>query len=391
VSILEPVVGACKRTGKDRAKNLSKHVLASMATEKWPGGEMVKERFTATELEKFTREIYEKVGFSGSDASHVARLMIAADLRGVDGHGIIRLPRYVRRIRAGGVNVRPNIRVVEDRLSTAIVDGDNGMGQLVMSRAAEAAIEKADRTGVAWVGARMSNHAGFGALYAEMPLARDMIGLYMAVASANHMPPWGGIEKTLGTNPLTVAIPAFEEPPVVLDMATTVVAYGKIKTHQLTGKPLPVGWMMDRHGEPITDPNRSNEGFLLPIGGYKGSGLAIVIGMLAGLLNGALFGRECIDFNADDSSVTNTGHAIVALKVSHFCPVEEFKRQVDAAIREIRNSERMDGVDRIWLPGEKEYACFLDRRANGIPMNPDLRRMLNDLAASLGTELLPDK
>jgi LDH2 family malate/lactate/ureidoglycolate dehydrogenase len=349
------------------------------------------QRFSAAELEKFTAGVLEKVGLSASDASHVAQLMITADLRGVDGHGIFRLPQYVQRIRAGGINVRPKIRVLEDRLSTAIVDGDNGMGHLVMSRAAEVAIEKADRTGIAWVGVRMSNHAGFGALYAEMPLARNMIGLYMAVASANHMPPWGGVEKILGTNPLTIAIPAGEEPPVVLDMATTVVAYGKVKTYKLARKTMPVGWMIDRRGEPITDPNRSDEGFLLPIGGYKGSGLAIAIGMLAGLLNGALFGRECIDFNADDSSVTNTGHAIVALKVSHFCPVENFKLQVDAAIREIRNSERMEGVDRIWLPGEKEYACLLDRRANGIPMNPNLRRTLNDLAASLGADPLPDK
>ena len=345
----------------------------------------------AAELEKFTRGILLKAGLPDTDASRVAQMMIAADLRGVDGHGIIRLPRYVRRIRAGGVNVRPKIRVLEDRLSTALVDGDNGMGQLVMSRAAEVAIEKAERTGIAWVGARMSNHAGFGALYAEMPLARDMVGLYMAVASANHMPAWGGVEKILGTNPLTVAIPAGEESPVVLDMATTVVAYGKIKTYQLAGKTMPVGWMIDRRGEPITDPKQSDEGFLLPIGGYKGSGLAIVIGMLAGLLNGALFGRGCIDFNANDSSVTNTGHAIMALKISNFCPVDQFKGQVDAAIREIRNSERMEGVDRIWLPGEKEYACLLDRRANGIPLNPDLRRLLNGLAASLGSDPLPDK
>lgn len=265
------------------------------------------------------------------------------------------------------------------------------MGHLVMSRAAEVAIEKADRTGVAWVGARMSNHAGFGALYAEMPMVRDMVGLYMGVASANHMPPWGGVEKILGTNPLTIAIPAGDEPPVVIDMATTVVAYGKVKTYQLAGKTLPVGWMIDRRGEPITDPNRSHEGFLLPIGGYKGSGLAIAIGMLAGLLNGAFFGRECIDFNADDSSVTNTGHAIVALKVSHFCPVESFKRQVDASIREIRNSERMEGVDRIWLPGEKEYACSLERQAKGIPINSGLRRNLNDLAISLGLDPLPER
>ena len=343
-------------------------------------------RYPAAELERFAAGVLRVVGLPANDASLVAQLMISADLRGADGHGIFRLPQYVRRIRAGGVNVRPEIRVLEDNPSTAIVDGDNGMGHLVMSRAAEVAIEKAERTGVAWVGVRMSNHAGPAALYAEMPLARDMIGLYLAVASANHMPPWGGVESILGTNPLAIAIPAGEEPPVVLDMATTVAAYGKVKTYALQNRTMPVGWMTNRRGEPITDPARAGEGFLLPIGEHKGSGLAIVIGLLAGTLNGALFGRACVDFNADDRSVTNTGHVMLALKVANFTPLEQFKRDVDAAIREIRDSERMEGVERIWLPGEQSYYRKRDRRANGVPLSPALHRTLNDLATSLGLD-----
>jgi L-2-hydroxycarboxylate dehydrogenase (NAD+) len=348
------------------------------------------ERYPAAELEAFTAVVLEAVGLPPSDAARVAQLMISADLRGAEGHGIFRLPQYVRRIRAGGVNARPSIRVVEDHPSTALVDGDNGMGHLVMSRAAEVAVEKAERTGVAWVGVRMSNHAGPAALYAEMPLARNMVGLYLAVASANHMPPWGGVESILGTNPLAIALPAGEEAPVVLDMATTVAAYGKVKTYALAGKTMPVGWMINRQGEPITDPARAGEGFLLPIGEHKGSGLAIVIGLLAGTLNGALFGRACIDFNADDSSATNTGQAMLALKVANFMPLEHFQRGVDAAIREIRDSERREGVERIWLPGEQSYQRILDRRANGIPLSPALRRTLNDLATFLGTETLPN-
>ena len=347
------------------------------------------QRFQGKVLEKFIAAILAAAGLPAADAARVGELMTAADLRGQDGHGIFRLPQYVRRIRAGAVNVRPKISVVQDCPSTAIVDGDNGMGHLVMSRAAAVAIEKAERTGVAWVGVRMSNHAGPGALYAEMPLARDMVGLYMAVASANHMPPWGGVESILGTNPLAVAIPAGEEPPVVLDMATTIAAYGKVKTYKMAGKTMPVGWMINRRGEPITDPNRSGEGFLLPIGGPKGSGLAIVIGLLGGLLNGALFGRACIDFNADDTSVTNTGHVMVALKVSNFCPLDRFKKQVDAAVREIRDSERMEGVERIWLPGEQSHARFVERCAQGVPLSAALCRTLNDLAASLGVGPLP--
>jgi L-2-hydroxycarboxylate dehydrogenase (NAD+) len=347
--------------------------------------------FDAAELETFARMALEKTGVPTSDATLVAKLMIVADLRGADAHGIFRLPRYITRIKAGAVNIHPNIRILEDNLATAIIDGDNAIGHLVMNKTTQVAIEKADKAGVSWVGARMSNHAGFGGLWAEMPLSRDMIGVYMAVASANHMPPWGGTEKLLGTNPIAIAIPAYEEPPVILDMATSVVAYGKVKAYQLTGKTMPVGWMIDRHGHPITDPKRSGEGFLLPIGDYKGSGLAIIIGMLAGLLNGALFGRDVIDYNVDDTSVTNTGHAILALKIANFYPVEQFKRQVDNSIREIRNSQRMDCIDRIWLPGEQGHARFLERRANGIPVSTELLRVLNNTAVSLGIDPLPNK
>ena len=208
------------------------------------------------------------------------------------------------------------------------------MGHLVMAKAAEVAIELARETGVAWVGAHHSNHAGPAALYASMPVAHDMIGLYSAVASANHMAIWGGVESLLGTNPLAVGIPAGDEPPVVLDIATTVVSYGTIKNHALQGKNFPEGWMVNRtDGSPLTDSKRSDEGILLPIGGYKGSGLALILGLLAGTLNGAAFGREVVDFNKDSSTETNTGHFIVALDVSRFTADRGFQerdRQADA-------------------------------------------------------------
>ena len=200
----------------------------------------------------------------------------------------------------------------------ALVDGDNGMGHLVMKRAAEIAIEKARNCGVAWVGARLSNHAGPASLYARMPLAHDMIGLYFAVGNANHLPPWGGLDMLLSTNPIAVAVPAGEEPPVVLDMATTVAAYGKVKAKAQRGETMPEGWMIDRQGQPLTDPKRADEGFLLPIGGYKGYGLALIVGLLAGTLNGAAMGSDAIDFNEDDASATNTGQAICAIDLEAF-------------------------------------------------------------------------
>src|SRR5262245_40293376 len=208
------------------------------------------------------------------DAAKVADLMTEADLTGADAHGVFRLPQYVRRLKGGGINARPNIRVERTASATAIVDGDNGMGHLVMAQAADTAITLARETGFAWVGARRSNHAGAAGVYAALPLAHGMIGIYSVVASANHMAVWGGIETLLGTNPVAFAIPAGEEAPVVLDIATTVVSYGTVKNYRLQGKAMPEGWMVSKSdGMPLTDPARSDEGLLAPIGTYKGSGL----------------------------------------------------------------------------------------------------------------------
>ena len=345
-------------------------------------------RVAASELEAFATRAFVRVGLPREDAIEVALLMVRADLRGADGHGIFRLPQYVRRIRAGGINVRPRIGVLTETEAMALVDGDNAMGHLVMRFAARLAMDKAGRQGVAWVGTRRSNHAGPAALYATMPLERDMIGLYLAVGNANHLPPWGGVELLLSTNPIAVAIPAQEEPPIVLDMATTVAAYGKVKTAAQRGETMPVGWMIDAEGNPLTDPKRADEGFLLPIGGYKGYGLALVFGLLAGTLNGAACGRDVVDFNKDDVTATNTGQAIVAIDIARFAPVDDFRRSVDTVIRDLRNSKRMRGVDRIRLPGEQSHATLRERAAQGVPVGPALWSQLQKLAAELGIEPL---
>jgi len=254
----------------------------------------------------------------------------------------------------------------------------------VMARAAALAIDKARSAGVAWVGAQWSNHAGPASLYARMPLAHDMIGLYFAVGNANHLPPWGGIDMLLSTNPIAVAIPAGAEMPVVLDMATTVAAYGKVKAKAQRGESMPEGWMVDRDGRPLIDAARASEGFLLPIGGYKGYGLAMVFGILAGTLNGAAMGRNVIDFNADDSSATNTGQAIVAIDIAAFGDAAEFKAGVDQLVRDLRSSRRMPGVERIWMPGEQSQAKRIEYASNGIPLAAALLRSLDRLAAELG-------
>ncbi|MBI3043444.1 MAG: Ldh family oxidoreductase [Betaproteobacteria bacterium] len=340
-------------------------------------------RVSAQRLEEFIARAFQVVGISAGESKSIAELMVRADLQGSEGHGVFRLPQYIRRIRGGAVNIKPRIRVVREAAGMALVDGDNGMGHLVMRFATERAIEKAKAAGVAWVGVKWSNHAGPASLYAGMPPEHGMAGLYLAVGNANHLPPWGGLDMLLSTNPIAVAVPAGEEPPIVLDMATTVAAYGKVKTKAQRGEMMPEGWMMDRDGRPLTDPKRANDGFLLPIGGYKGYGLALIFGLLAGTLNGAAMGKDVVDFNADDVTPTNTGHVIVAIDVEAFQPLAEFKRNVDTLIRDIRSSKRLPGVDRIRLPGEGSHAARADRAKNGIPLPAPLAAALGQLAADL--------
>jgi len=340
-------------------------------------------RVPAAALKAYIARAFTAAGLPEDDAAVLGELVTEADLRGSDTHGVFRMAQYCKRIKAGGVNPRPNIRVIAERASTALVDGDNAMGHLVMKQAAEIAIAKAQETGIGWVGARMSNHAGPAALYAMMPLAHDMIGLYLAVGSNNHLPPWGGLESLLGTNPIAVAVPALEEPPVVMDMAPTVTAYGKVRLKASRGEQMPVGWMIDKEGKPLTDPKRADEGHLLPIGDYKGYALSLIIGLLAGSLNRAAIGRDIFDFNKELGRATNTGQSVVALSVEAFAPAAEFKRGVDTMVRAIRDSERLPGVERIWLPGEQSHTKRLDREKNGIPLPPSLRKSLDDLATDL--------
>ena len=345
-------------------------------------------RVSFARLRDWITAAFVAVGFPPGDAAQIAHLMAEADLQGSDGHGVTRVPNYVKRIKGGAVNRTPNIHIVRERAATALVNGDNGMGHLVMRRAAEIAIAKARNAGIGWVGAQWSNHAGPASLYARMPLAEGMIGLYYAVGNANHLPPWGGLDMLLSTNPIAAAIPAGDEPAIVLDMATTVAAYGKVKTYAQRGQMMPEGWMIDRDGKPLTDPKRANEGFLLPIGGYKGAGLALVVGLLAGTLNGAAMGKAVVDFNADSTSPTNTGHAVVAIDIEAFGDAAEFRRAVDTLIRDLRASERMTGVERIWMPGEQSHLKRLENQRDGIAIPAGLVTVLATVAAELGIQPL---
>lgn len=351
---------------------------------------MNSQRVTYSDLKHFIEQAMLALKLPSDHASTVATYMANADLQGSDGHGVIRLPQYTRRILAKGININPQITIETQRTATALVNGDNAMGHVVMKFATELAIHKAKLSGMAWVGSRMSNHAGPASLYSRMALEHDMVGLYFAVGNANHLPAWGGLDMLLSTNPISVAVPTLREAPVVLDMATTVAAYGKVKSLAQKGEMMPEGWMVDFNGRPLLDPKRSEEGFLLPIGGYKGYGLSLIVGLLAGTLNNASMGKAVIDFNHDDTSITNTGQAIAVIDPAAFGDPQEFKERVDHLVRELRGSRKMPGVERIWLPGEQSQLKIAENTLHGISISEGLARQLSEVAKKLGIANLID-
>jgi LDH2 family malate/lactate/ureidoglycolate dehydrogenase len=332
---------------------------------------------------------YRAVGLPAADAASVAELMLQADLRGTDTHGIARLPIYAQKLKSGAINKSPNIRIVEEAPATALIDGDNGMGHLVMKRAAELAVEKARVNGIGWVGARASNHAGAAAPYAMIPLAHDMIGLYLAVAEVNHMAPTGGIEALLGTNPIAIAIPAQDEPPIVHDVATTVASNGRVGAVTESGGRFPEGWMIDRAGKPVTDPKRAQGGTLLPIGGYKGYGLALVFALMGGALNGTPVGRDAgSPAGPPRPGPSNTGQAIMALDIARFGPPDHFKRTVDKVVRDLRASEPLPGAEPVRYPGLRGHETAVKATKEGIPLRPATLAALEKLAVGLAIERL---
>ena len=340
-------------------------------------------RFPFERLVAFSRDVLVAVDVLPEHAEVTARRLLEADLRGRTGHGLIRVPQYVMRIEAGGINLRPEISVLRETPVSALVDGDNGLGQVVMTLAAETAMAKATESGMAWVGTVHSNHAGAAGVYTTMAARRDLIALYIAVASANVMPPWGGQERLLGTNPISIAIPAGEGDPYVLDIATTVTSHGTIKVLAQAGEQMPEGWVVDIEGNPILDPNRADEGYLMPIGGYKGSGLNIGLGLLAGVLNGAAFGADVIDHRKVPGQPANTGQAMFVMRPDLFSDLDQFRADMDHHLNVLRAAGPPGSVR---LPGDVAAELEAERSAEGIPVGEVLLGQLRDLGASLGLD-----
>jgi len=336
------------------------------------------------DAEQFISSALQSVKVPVHDADVTANLMVKSDLAGADGHGIFRLPAYLKRIRAGGINLQPNIHIEREQGATALINGDNALGHLVMNKAVDLAIEKVKQHSVCWIGSHYGNHSGAASVYVRKLAEHGYIGIYMAVGNANHMAPWGGIDLLLSTNPIAIAVPAGDHPIVLLDIATTVAAYGKVKVAAQKGESIPEGWMIDRQGNSITDPQKSAEGSLLPIGGYKGYGLAVMIGLLAGALNNAAVGKGTIDFNAHHDLTTNTGQTIIAIDPTAFGAKDAFIGRVIDLVEDLKSSSTLPGVKEIRVPGDGAARIMAERMRLGIPVAPELLDALNACAKECG-------
>ena len=342
----------------------------------------------AGELTIFATEVLQKVGVPAEDARITAEILVATDLRGIDSHGVGHLASfYVKRIKDGLINPRPRIEVFSQSRATAVVDGDLGLGFVVGHRAMMEAMQRAETEGAGFVSVRNSTHYGSGSIYAVMTLPRDMIGISMTTGGVGMVVP-GSSGRGAGINVISIAAPAKEEAPFVLDMATTVVAGGKVEIARRTGATMPEGWVVDKEGKPMTDPMKYAEaGAILPLGGtpgmgsYKGFGLSVAVEILSSILSGAL---SIPQIAGQPQSRGKANHFFGALRISSFIPVDDFKNGMDGMIKVFRALPRAEGVDRITLAGEVEQQIEKERRENGIPLHPAIIASLQEVAKELG-------
>lgn len=342
-------------------------------------------------LREFIREVLIALGMARPIADHTAELMVRTDLRGVDSHGIGMLPKYVGWIRVGFIDPAAEPVVVRDELATALVDGQRGLGHWTSTKAMALAIEKAKTFGAGFVAVRNSNHFGACACYSMMALPHQLIGIAMTNSFVPAMVPTFGGKAMLSTNPLSVAVPAGDEAPFVLDMATTTVALGKLTIAARWGTPLPEGWALDEQGDPTRDPDVALKNRLLtPLGGtrelgsHKGYGLGAVVDILSGVLPGAVYGDLFLRTDMAERRHTNVGHFFGAIDIARFRPVEEFGATMDDMLRALKATPPAEGETRVWVAGEPETEREKRRLAEGIPLAPILVRQVNEIARGLG-------
>jgi LDH2 family malate/lactate/ureidoglycolate dehydrogenase len=344
-------------------------------------------------LEAFMKDVFIKVGVPQEDAAICANVLIESDKRGIDSHGVGRFkPIYIDRIKDGIQNTVTNFEVVKDHLATAVVDGHDGMGQVIAKRSMQMAIDKAKQHGLGMVVVRNSTHYGIAGYYAGMAAKAGMIGITGTNARPSIAPTFG-IENMLGTNPLTVGMPTDEDFPFMLDAATSVSQRGKIEHYQRIGKAMPPGWVINRDGSTETDPAKALEGLtkstsaLTPLGGlgedtagYKGYGYATVVEILSAALQQGQFLKALNGIDPGGKKIPfHLGHFFIAIDISAFVELDKFKKTTGAILRELRSSVKAPGQERIYTAGEKEYLAWLSRKDTGVPLNDSLKKTIKAL------------
>lgn len=357
-------------------------------------------RYSEKRLREFAVDVFVDAGIPDDDATVAADVLLASDLRGIDSHGIARLFAYADMLHRDRINPDPNVSVIYETPSTATVDGDNGLGLVVGPRSNTIAQDKAERCGSGWVAVRNSNHFGIAGYYVLQAQAKEMIGWAMTNASPWVAPLWGA-ERRLGTNPIAIAFPGHAEPPIVIDMATSVVAYGKVEIAIRNGEPIPSDWAVDEEGQPTNEPEKVRDGGALTplgaqreLGGHKGYCLASMVDLLTGVLPGAYWGPFVPSFWARKGEPENAGgqgvgHFFGAMRIDGFGPADEFRMRVDEWIRTMRHTKPAKGTSGPLIPGDPERQAESDRRANGIPISAGVIQSLEKLARKTGIAMPP--
>lgn len=354
-----------------------------MVRASYPGTE-TERRIPAASLHALVKAIFLACGCVDDDSGRLADIIVGTDVRGVHSHGVALVPLYARRLRSKEVDPVARPRVTRDTGGALLVDGANAMGHLVVDFAMRAAIERARTTGIATAAVGGSNHCGAMAPYAMLGLAANMVG----IATSNGLPtmaPWGSRDRILSINPIAVAIPAGREKPIVLDTSFGAAARSKIVIYQQKGARLPEGWALDRDGQPTTDPAAALEGLIVPAGGYKGTSLALIMGILSTALSGALYGTALGSLERGPVPGRD-GQFLIALDITAFEDIVTFKERVDEIIREIHESRRAPGFERVLVPGEAAAETEADYRSHGVPLNDVTLRGLADTAVACGVD-----
>lgn len=347
-------------------------------------------KFSVDVLDKFSVECFIKSGLSEADAKIAAATIVDAEVQGVKSHGLMRLPFYCKRLLQGGSKTHPDIKVVTERAATVLLDGDNGLGQIVGTRAMELAVKKARNAGICFVGVKNSGHFGMASSYTRIAAKEDMIGL-ASTNTAPIMTAWGGKKLSIGNNPICAAVPTGREFPIVLDIAMSNVAAGKVRMAILKKEKIPFGWILDSQGHPTEDPeDYVKGGVLLPVGEHKGYGLAVILEILTSVLTGANMLSQAGWFVKDFDKPITHGHFFIAIDVTAFMDLSGFKKRMEHLINEIKDQPLAEGSKEIFLPGEIEYLSRKSCEKVGVQVGSEVLKSLDEFSDEIHVSKLTD-